>query len=84
MLCDACVGAPGEDPRPRRLCRLQQPSPQTPLQPRLQLKVGLSARDRDQELGLLQAPLTQQQRQNQLGIRVVRKTDVLEQKDLKN
>ena len=44
----------------------------------MQLEVGLAAVDGDEQLGPLQPPLAQEQRQHQLGLRVVRQPDVLE------
>ena len=49
-----------------------------PFEAWLQLEVGLAAVDGDEQLGPLQPPLAQEQRQHQLGLRVVRKPDVLE------
>ena len=77
MLGDARVGAAREDPGPRGFGGLEKAFPQTPFQPWLQLEVGLPARDGDQELGLLQAPLAEEEGQHQLRLRVVRQSDVL-------
>ena len=49
-----------------------------PFEAWLQLEVGLAAVDGDEQLGPLQPPLAQEQRQHQLGLRVVRQPDVLE------
>ena len=48
-----------------------------PFEAWLQLEVGLAAVDGDEQLGPLQPPLAQEQRQHQLGLRVVRQPDVL-------
>lgn len=77
VLRDSGVGARREDPRAGRLGGLQQPLAQTPLDPGLQLEVGLAAAHRDQQLRLLQAPLAQQKSQHQFGLRVKRQTNVL-------
>ena len=49
-----------------------------PFEARLQFEVGLAAVDGDEQLWPLQPPLAQEQRQHQLGLRVVRQPDVLE------
>ena len=77
VLGDPGIGAPGEDPGPRGLGRLQKALPETSLEPRLELEIGLSPGHCDEEFGLFQAPFSKEQSQNQLGLRVVRKTDVL-------
>ncbi len=82
MLGHAGVGAPGEDPRPGGLGGLEQALAQVALQPGLQLEVGLAPVDRDEQLGLLQAPLAQQQGQHQVRPGVVRQTDVLQDKTI--
>ena len=46
----------------------------------MQLEVGLAAVDGDEQLGLLQPPLAEQQGQHQFGLRVVGQADVLEGK----
>ena len=53
-------------------------APFRPFEAWLQLEVGLAAVDGDEQLGPLQPPLAQEQRQHQLGLRVVRQPDVLE------
>ena len=72
------VGPSREDPRASRLGSLQKALSKAPLQPRLQLKVGLAAAHSDQELRLLQGPFPEEQGQDEVGPGVVRKADVLE------
>ena len=74
---DPRAGAPGEDPRPRRLGGLEQALAQALLEPWLELEVGLAAVDGDEELGLLEAPLAEQEGEDELGPGVVGQADVL-------
>ena len=77
MSGDARAGAPGEDPRPRRLGGLEQALAQALLEARLELEVGLAAVDGDEELGLLEAPLAEQEGEDELWPGVVGQADVL-------
>lgn len=77
VLRDSGVGPAREDPRAGGFGRLEQAFPETPLESRLQVEVGLAAADRNQQLGLLEAPFPQQQREHEFGSSVVRQANVL-------
>ena len=79
MLGHPRVGPRREDPGPGRLGGLEETLAEAALQPGLQLEVGLAAVDRDEEFGLLQAPLAEEEGRHQLGAGVVRQADVLEE-----
>ena len=81
MLGHARVRPPGEDPGTRRLGRLEKAFSQTPLESGLEFEVGLAPGDRDEELRLLQAPLSEEKGQHQLRLRVVGEPDILERNE---
>lgn len=71
MLGDACVATIGEDPGTSCLGSLQQSLAQASLQLGLEFEVGLAPIYRYEQLWLLEAPLAEQEGQDQLGFGVV-------------
>ena len=77
MLAHPRVGASGQQPRSCGLGCLEETFSQTPLDPWLEVEVGLATRHRDEEFGLVEAPSSQQEVEHTVGFGVVRQTQVL-------